>query len=181
MDCEKVSDLLGDYIEGMLGSSIKVEFEDHIGRCERCQRELVNYRVTLDMLHSIDPIEVSANFTENVMRRIEAFEAGRKALTFAAIATLLRIHRKTIVAGFATFALAFGISASLLHRLASKERASFANQAPGVEAYVIKEVVQPVVVPHDTTYGKRDGSIWDEFDVHGERYVFPVSSENRPF
>ncbi|MGQ9602946.1 MAG: anti-sigma factor family protein [bacterium] len=181
MDCKKVSDLLSEFIDGTLNEAERVEFESHIDQCEKCQRNLRNCKATLSILHSIESIAVPSDFTENVFKKIEAYETGKRALTFAAIAAFLRIHRRTILTGLATFALAFGIAVSVLYRLTSSDTASIADQAPTTDAYVIKEVVQPAVVPQDTAYRETDESLWDELRVRQERYVFPVSSENQPF
>lgn len=181
MECKQVSDHLSDYLEGMLDPKKRAEIENHLVKCEKCRRDAKALEITLDILHSLDKTEASPDFTSRVMEKIETVEIGKKVIALGAIIGLLRIHRRAILVGFASFAITFGISMGLLHRLTSDRHGLMVNQAPGVEAYVIKEVVQPVALPQDTTSRKGDTSVWDEFDIKAERYVFPVSSENQPF
>lgn len=181
MECKRVFDQLSDYLEEMLDPKKRVEIENHLEKCERCRRDATALKATLDILHSLEQIEVSPNFDSRVMEKIESVEMAKKVITLGAVIGLLRIHRRAILAGLASFAITFGISMGLLHRLTLDHHGLMVNQAPGVEAYVIKEVVQPVALPQDTTSRRSDTFVWDEFDFKAERYVFPVSTENQPF
>ncbi|MDP2858564.1 MAG: DUF4349 domain-containing protein [Bacillota bacterium] len=106
MTCEEVRELLSSYIDGELDPNIRDALERHIKSCRECEAELAGLRHTVDMLKSLEEVEVPETFRSSLMEKVREamparapgfasrfknmFSTGpRRALALAAAALVL--------------------------------------------------------------------------------------------
>jgi hypothetical protein len=104
--CEEVRELLSSYIDGELDPNIRDALERHIKSCRECEAELAGLRHTVDMLKSLEEVEVPETFRSSLMEKVREamparapgfasrfknmFSTGpRRALALAAAALVL--------------------------------------------------------------------------------------------
>lgn len=108
MRCEDVSDLLPAFADGSAVADRAAR--RHVGRCLRCQAELVQYRRLLRALHSLrtDVLEPAPGVLPGILASIEA--AGERR----AVRSLLTGRRIAYVGSIAA-ATAAGAAGALLY------------------------------------------------------------------
>lgn len=72
MACQKVEELLVDYIEGALSSEEEQEVRDHIETCSSCQKELEQQQEILRLLDiEVEKVEVPHDLMMQVQEKID--------------------------------------------------------------------------------------------------------------
>ena len=106
MTCEEVRELLSSYIDGELDPNTRDALETHIKSCRECEAELAGLRHTVEMLKSLEEVEVPETFRASLMEKVREavparapgfasrfknmFSTGpRRALALAAAALVL--------------------------------------------------------------------------------------------
>ncbi len=106
MTCEEVRELLSLYIDGKLDASTREALEKHIESCVECEAELAGLRQTVELLKSLEEVEVPETFRASLMEKVrevqpvhapglksrfaKMFSTGpRRALVLAAAALIL--------------------------------------------------------------------------------------------
>ena len=104
MKCERIRELLSDYINGDLTQAVRALVDSHLESCPSCRAELAKLERMRSILRSFQPVEPPYGFTQKVLasyrarreRRVSPlrrFLLGelqpRRALAYAAISLLL--------------------------------------------------------------------------------------------
>ncbi|MDR5659502.1 DUF4349 domain-containing protein [Serpentinicella sp. ANB-PHB4] len=66
MTCEKVLELISDYMDGMLSKEEKKVFEKHVNECDECSIYFQNYKLMIDSLNEIEEVDVPEGFNEQL-------------------------------------------------------------------------------------------------------------------
>ena|SRR2546427_913462 len=71
MDCREIRQLSSDYLDARLGSAQVASLEEHLRVCRDCQDEVESLRTTISLIGSLGEIEPSADFLNQVQRKID--------------------------------------------------------------------------------------------------------------
>ncbi|MBI2194406.1 MAG: zf-HC2 domain-containing protein [Planctomycetes bacterium] len=99
MNCIQCSDQMGDYLDGGLPQSQRMELDRHLSGCDSCQQELASLRKTLSLIESLPRLPAPGNVREGVRahaRRNPFRQAARPAA---------RLHRWALPVAAALAAL----------------------------------------------------------------------------
>lgn len=77
MDCNKVVELLSEYIDGMLDQDQKAEVEKHLNTCSKCSEEFEMLQSIINGCHQIDEIDLPDEFHQKLHDRIIEENASR--------------------------------------------------------------------------------------------------------
>ncbi len=69
IDCIDVENLLGDYVDGDLTTTLEARLSDHIEDCDYCQEIEKGYRLTIELAKEL---HLDAPMPEDVKRRFHA-------------------------------------------------------------------------------------------------------------
>jgi predicted anti-sigma-YlaC factor YlaD len=76
LSCQELVELVTDYLEGALSEEERVRFDEHIGRCDGCQRYLEQMRQTITLTGSLSPAALTPEAERDLL---EAFRGWRSA------------------------------------------------------------------------------------------------------
>ena len=71
MECDRVKDLLSEYIDGALGAQDRAAVEKHIAACEECKKELASMSALVEKLGALEPVKAPADFLEEIHGRLK--------------------------------------------------------------------------------------------------------------
>ena len=143
MQCKKIKKYLYEYATKRLDKEMFHEISEHLEGCKRCQLELEELRETLDMLQYVKPPELSADFKDRVMQRIDREEKEKVAFVGERLAFKKIGYKKWIMSG--TVAATIIIAAVSIFRSVSPPQV---DKIPrGVEIVTeIAEVENPIII-----------------------------------
>jgi Putative zinc-finger/Predicted integral membrane protein (DUF2275) len=72
MDCGRVREKLGEYMDGAAGATQKRMIEEHLSLCRECSSALADLRKTVDRLGTLEDIEPPPWLPQRVMAQIRA-------------------------------------------------------------------------------------------------------------
>jgi hypothetical protein len=89
VNCAKIAELFGGYLDGELDSRRRTALEAHLGSCAACRKTLAGYREAVGLCRSLGGREIAApeGLVASVMTRVAATAAGRATATAAGSAT----------------------------------------------------------------------------------------------
>jgi hypothetical protein len=153
MKCEDVRDYLGAYCAGELDSEQTAAIGLHISKCPACEREHRRMATVMRALTDFEEIEPSIEFRYRLWSKIEAYEAGKRALWVTALAGLLARNRRLVVTACAVFAISLFAGIYGVRNMRGGAPMSVAKQETGLtDAYVIREIPEGTQVGSDTVY-----------------------------
>ena len=76
MKCEKIKQLLPDYLKGTLDSKIKLKIDEHLSECADCEREFEEINLVWSKLAQIPEKEPSAEMHKRFYSMLEEFGQG---------------------------------------------------------------------------------------------------------
>jgi anti-sigma factor RsiW len=74
MTCQGYDDRLGDYVDGTLVASARLDVEAHLARCARCRAVVIDFEAIRSMARTLEPVLPSPQ----VWQRISVAAASRK-------------------------------------------------------------------------------------------------------
>lgn len=91
MNCERVQELLADYLGGEASAADRAELEAHIASCTACRAEVVGLSATVGVMRTLDtvPLEVAAARTHGL--RVVRVRPVAVRLVFGALRTAAMI------------------------------------------------------------------------------------------
>lgn len=69
-NCKEINELVSLYIDDLLENDVRVEFEDHISKCDSCKRELDELIVVVNSCKDISEEELPENFEEELHKKL---------------------------------------------------------------------------------------------------------------
>lgn len=77
MECKECTELLYDYYDEGFDASLKIQVNEHLGRCFSCQNELASISATMNFFKvNMLVLKVDSRFTEKVMHKIDLEETA---------------------------------------------------------------------------------------------------------
>jgi len=77
MDCRKIAELLGDYLEGTLPKRTAELLEWHIDGCAPCVAFVNTYRGTLNATRALHDVEIPSELKNRLLAVLRARDADR--------------------------------------------------------------------------------------------------------
>ena len=74
--CQRVVELVTDYLEGVLSPQERARFERHIADCPNCRRYLAQMRTTLAVLGRIESEAVAPEVMDEMLALYRRWQAG---------------------------------------------------------------------------------------------------------
>jgi hypothetical protein len=71
MDCKKAENLMQGYLDGDLDEKQKIEFEEHLIKCQPCKVEYNEIKRVLEMLNSLPEMELPDNYRRELRSKLE--------------------------------------------------------------------------------------------------------------
>lgn len=71
LNCQQITQLVTDYVEGQLSFGKWIAFQMHIGMCRDCRRYLRQMRATAKTLRSLPPEPVPDAVKQELMKRFK--------------------------------------------------------------------------------------------------------------
>jgi anti-sigma factor RsiW len=74
MTCQKLAELLLDFISGELQPEYCAEISEHLSVCSHCDAFVHSYRVTITLTRQLPPRQLRSDFAErleNLLRQLE--------------------------------------------------------------------------------------------------------------
>jgi anti-sigma factor RsiW len=75
LTCQELVELITGFLEGALSQDDHERFEDHLGRCPWCVTYMEQFRITIDVLGTLTPDQLSPEARDQLM---EAFRAWKR-------------------------------------------------------------------------------------------------------
>lgn len=69
--CNEITDLISLYLDHQMDDHEKAEFEEHLGSCESCKKELEEMSQLMSILHNIGEEELPSDFKLNLHEKLE--------------------------------------------------------------------------------------------------------------
>lgn len=68
-NCEQIEARLSDYLDGLLSSAERLEFETHANSCEKCTQMVASISQMLSGVHALEQIEPPANLVYSILNQ----------------------------------------------------------------------------------------------------------------
>ena len=78
MDCRKIADLLGEYLEGTLPKRTAELLEWHIDGCAPCVAFVNTYRGTLNATRALRDVEIPLELKNRLLAVLRARDTGER-------------------------------------------------------------------------------------------------------
>ncbi len=78
MNCQKLAELISDYVEGRLGLIDRLRFQFHLGLCRDCRAYLKQMRGLVRALGALPAEPPPAQVQEELLARFRNFQRTRK-------------------------------------------------------------------------------------------------------
>ena len=74
--CQELSEVVTDYLEGVMGAGERARFDAHLELCEGCVNYVSQMRQTIRAVGELDPAEVEATVPDDVLAAFRAWRRG---------------------------------------------------------------------------------------------------------
>ena len=81
MECKAVREKLSLYLDGQLSTSDMKLVDEHTRMCTACREELSSLEETVDLVRSLEPLEVPPDLKDKIMERVRAAGGSQVAAT----------------------------------------------------------------------------------------------------
>ncbi len=71
MNCERVKELLNEYVDGTIDAQLKELVEEHLSGCSNCAQELNSLKAYLETVGSLEKVDAPENFLKSVNEKLE--------------------------------------------------------------------------------------------------------------
>lgn len=71
MECQKIKELLNEYIDGTIDVQLKELVEGHLSGCSNCAQELDSLKAYLKTVGSLEKVDAPENFLQSVNEKLE--------------------------------------------------------------------------------------------------------------
>ena len=141
MNCIGSKKLFSEYIDGVLDSDTKAQFEEHVSTCADCQQKLQELKMLVEEIRGMEQLKAPDDFIDRLNERIEPrFSLGKIMKTlFVPIKIKIPIQLVTVTA---TVVLVFSVI-NLQQPVMQLLDAPVVSEEEEVKLEVMKEPVKP--------------------------------------
>ena len=76
LTCQELTEVLTDYLEGVMAPGDVARFEAHLELCDGCVTYVEQMRQTIRTVHALRPAEVEATVPDDLLAAFRAWKAG---------------------------------------------------------------------------------------------------------
>jgi predicted anti-sigma-YlaC factor YlaD len=76
MTCQELTEVLTDYLEGVMAPEDVARLEEHLALCEGCVTYVEQMRRTIRTVHALRPADVEATVPDEVLETFRAWKRG---------------------------------------------------------------------------------------------------------
>ena len=76
MTCQELTEVLTDYLEGVMDPEDAARLEAHLALCEGCVTYVEQMRQTIRTVHALRPADVEATVPDDVLAAFRAWKRG---------------------------------------------------------------------------------------------------------
>ena len=76
LTCQELTEVLTDYLEGVMSPEDVARFEAHLELCEGCVTYVEQMRQTIRTVHALRPAEVEATVPDDLLAAFRAWKRG---------------------------------------------------------------------------------------------------------
>ena len=76
LTCQELTEVLTDYLEGVMAPEDVARFEAHLELCEGCVTYVEQMRTTIRTVHALRPAEVEATVPDDLLAAFRAWKRG---------------------------------------------------------------------------------------------------------
>ena len=77
MTCQELTEVLTDYLEGVMSPEDVARFDAHLELCEGCVTYVEQMRQTIRSVHALRPAEVAATVPDDLLAAFRAWQRGQ--------------------------------------------------------------------------------------------------------
>ena len=74
--CQELTEVLTDYLEGVMSPEDVARFEAHLAVCDGCVTYVEQMRKTIGTVHALRPAEVEATVPDDLLAAFRAWKRG---------------------------------------------------------------------------------------------------------
>ena len=78
--CQELTEVLTDYLEGVMPAEDRARFEAHVAICDGCATYVEQMRQVIATVHELRPDEVEATAPDDLLEAFRAWKRGEPAL-----------------------------------------------------------------------------------------------------
>lgn len=108
MNCSGCKELFSEYIDGVLDSDTKAQFEEHVSTCANCQQELQELKILVKEIRGMEQLKAPDDFIDRLHERIEPRFSFGKIIKTLFVPMRIKIPVQLVTA-MATVVLVFSI------------------------------------------------------------------------
>ena len=76
LTCHELTEVLTDYLEGVMAPEDRARFDAHLQLCEGCVNYVSQMRQTIRAVHALQPAHVEATVPDDVLDAFRAWKRG---------------------------------------------------------------------------------------------------------
>jgi anti-sigma factor RsiW len=74
--CQELTEVLTDYLEGVMPLADRARFEAHLAICEGCVSYVTQMRQTIEAARALQPAQVEATAPDDLLEAFRAWQRG---------------------------------------------------------------------------------------------------------
>jgi len=74
LNCQQITELVTDYVEGRLSLGDRLRFRMHVGMCKHCKAYLRQMRVTVEAVGKLPDEPMPADVRDELLRRFRTWK-----------------------------------------------------------------------------------------------------------
>lgn len=127
MECNKIRELLSEYIDGILDPEQTLWIQDHLAHCDRCSQEFTALKAVADSMNSLEPVKAPEDFLEGVHARIHQRSRFKRVFNALFVPAPIKIPLECagVLATAVLVALLLGIPQRYLKKTHQGEKLAF--------------------------------------------------------
>jgi len=76
LTCKELTEVLTDYLEGVMSAEDRARFDAHLARCEGCVTYVEHMRQAIATVHALHPDDVEATAPDDLLEAFRAWKRG---------------------------------------------------------------------------------------------------------
>ena len=77
LTCQELTEVLTDYLEGVMSPEDVARFEAHLALCDGCVTYVEQMRQTIRTVHALRPADVEATVPDDLLAAFRAWQRGK--------------------------------------------------------------------------------------------------------
>jgi hypothetical protein len=156
MECNKIRELLSEYIDGTLDPEQTQGIRDRLAHCDRCSQEFTALKAVADSMNSLEPVKAPEDFLERVHARIHQRSRFKRVFNALFVPAPIKIPLECagVLATAVLVALLLGIPQRYLKKIHEGEKLAFHLAKEGKRETAQEQMIRTEKSPHPPVASK---------------------------